>query len=274
MHILFLDESGKPDEKVFALGGVAIRADDWRLTRDRLAAALSEHGWPADRELKWHGCRTGSVPPAVADAAYATLASCPITCFVCLLRPLAGRQSHPELFASSEDTYATALTFLAERFQRFLAEQGSYGLIVLDSRRSELDERMRRFFERLREQGTPYLSFERLIDCLMFAPSHLSTGLQIADLVVGATLAARRRQGDASRWFKQLEPRFARHPARGTIDGVGVKVFPEPAGDRRREAPGRLFDATDQRRPDGTYTSQGDSSGGSSATAAPEASST
>lgn len=272
MHVLFLDESGKPDEKVFALGGVAIRADDWRLTRDRLAAALSEQGWPADRELKWHGCRTGTVPPAVADAVYATLASCPITCFVCLLRPLAGRQSHPELFASGEDTYATALTFLAERFQRFLADQESYGLIVLDSRRSELDERMRRFFERLREQGTPYLSFERLIDCLMLAPSHLSTGLQIADLVVGATLGARRRQGDASRWFKQLEPRFARHPARGTIEGVGIKVFPEPVSGTRLEAPGRLFDATDRRRPGEIYTSR-KGPGGTSASADPRASS-
>jgi len=240
MHLLFLDESGKPDEKRFALGGVAIRADEWRVVRDRLVHAASAAGWPLERELKWHGIRRGLVPGAVADAVFAELAAAPLTCFVCVLRPLAGRRLHPEMFATPEDTYATALMLLAERFQRFLAHSGSYGLIVLDSRRPELHDRTRRFFERLREEGTEYLQFDRLVDCLMFSPSHFSTGLQIADLVVGVTLASRDRLGDASRWWRQLEPRFARHPVRGTIEGVGLKEFPELSRPSR-EAPRNLF---------------------------------
>jgi hypothetical protein len=54
---------------------------------------------------------------------------------------------------------------------------------------------------------------------------HFSLGLQVADLVVGATLAAQRVPGDASRWFKQLLPRFARHPDTGELEGVGLKTF-------------------------------------------------
>jgi len=240
MYLLFLDESGRPEDKSFVLGGIAVRADEWRIVRDRLVDAVTRAGWPADRELKWHGIRKGLVPGKVADAAFAALAASPVTCFACALRPLAGKQRYPEMFATPDDTYATGLMLLAERFQLFLAHQDSYGLIVLDSRRPELDDRMRRFFERLREEGSAYLKFDRLVDCLMFAPSHFSIGLQMADLVVGVTHAGRAHPGEASNWLRQLKPRFARHPARATIDGVGIKEFPElsrPA----REGPRSLF---------------------------------
>jgi Protein of unknown function (DUF3800) len=232
VYLLFLDESGKPDEAMFALGGVAIRADEWETLRERWDHVQAEHEWPRDKEIKWHGTKTGEVPPALADAVYAELAAAPVTCFVTILRPLAGRQAHPELLGSAEDTYATALTFLAERFQRFLARSDSHGVIVLDSRRREVDDRMRRFFDRLQSEGTTYADLDRIVDSLLLGPSHFSLGLQVADLVVGATLAAQRAPGDASRWFKQLLPRFARHPDTGELEGVGLKTFPpRPKGE-------------------------------------------
>lgn len=227
MHLLFLDESGKPSDRMFALGGVAIRADEWDALRRLWDAALVEAGWPLDKELKWSGTRSGEVPPACADAVYAALADAPVTCFVTVLKPLAGRKSHPGLFADDEETYSTALTFIAERFQRFLTREDSYGVIVLDSRRREVDDRMRRFFERLQREGTPYAQLDRLVDSLLLGPSHFSLGLQIADLVVGSALSAQRGPGDGSRWHKQLLPRFARHPDTGEVEGVGLKVFPD-----------------------------------------------
>src|SRR4051794_20474206 len=126
MHILFLDESGLPSDRTFAVGGVAVAADQWAQLRARWTAVLDAYRWPADREAKWHGIRTGAVPPAMADDLFAALADAPITCFVVVLRPLAGRKQRDDLFATDEDTYATALTFLAERFQRFLADRDSH----------------------------------------------------------------------------------------------------------------------------------------------------
>ena len=41
MHLLFLDESGKPDEKTFAVGGVCVEAGDWDVLRQRWQAALA-----------------------------------------------------------------------------------------------------------------------------------------------------------------------------------------------------------------------------------------
>ncbi len=131
-HLLFLDESGKPSDRVFALGGIAVRADRWRTLRDHWISACERHSWPLDKEAKWHGIKTGEVPPALADELFASLASAPITCFVVTLRPLAGRQIDglARFFKDDDTVYATALTFVAERFQRFLTIEDSYGVIV------------------------------------------------------------------------------------------------------------------------------------------------
>lgn len=239
MHILFLDESGTPSERTFAVGGIAVAAHKWAQLRAAWITALTEHRWPADREAKWHGIRTGAVPPPLADRLFAGLADAPITCFVVVLRPLAGRKQRDDLFATDEDTYATALTFLAERFQRFLADRDSHGIMVIDSRRPEVDDRMRRFFERLQRDGTPYQQLDRIVDALFLGPSHYSIGLQAADLVVASTLGAQGEQGDAKRWHKQLLPRFATHPATGAVEGVGMKVYPSRLGPDEPDA--KLF---------------------------------
>jgi hypothetical protein len=252
MHLLFLDESGKPSDRAFALGGVAIRADRWQQLRDGWNAACASCGWPHDKEAKWHGIRSGEVPPELADQLFAALAGAPITCFAVVLRPLAGRQIEglERFFSDEEATYTTALTFIAERFQRFLVEADSYGVIVLDSRQRDVDDRLRRFFDRLQEEGTPFTELDRIVDSLLLGPSHFSLGLQAADLVVASTLAGRQHMGDASRWHKQLLPRFASHPATGKVSGVGLKEFPEkPQGEE--PPPEKLFDmrsgATEQR---------------------------
>ena len=78
MRLLFLDESGQLSErKFFALGGVVIRDVDWHGLRDLWQETLAVHAWPAEREVKWHGIRTGEVPPALADAIVAALARSP-----------------------------------------------------------------------------------------------------------------------------------------------------------------------------------------------------
>src|SRR4051794_27816739 len=99
VYLLFVDESGRPVDKTFAVGGVAMEADAWSVLRERWQQALANHNWPRDKEVKWHSIRTGEVPPALADDVFAALAGVPLSCYVVLLRPLAGRQSHPVFFA-------------------------------------------------------------------------------------------------------------------------------------------------------------------------------
>jgi Protein of unknown function (DUF3800) len=240
VQLLFVDESGTPDEAVFALGGVAVDGDRWTELRDLWTAALAIHRWPHDREIKWHGIVTGQVPPALADELFAALAASPITCFVVILRPRAAQKEAPELVASADLVYATALKFLLERFDRSLSRGDEHGALVIDSRLPDLDDRLRRFYERLQREGTEYVRLDRLVDALLLGPSHHSIGLQAADLVVGSARAARGRLGDASRWQRQLEPRFARHPDTGEVRGVGRVEWPRDPG-RQVDLPGKLF---------------------------------
>ena len=162
VHLLFLDESGQLDQRgLFALGGVAIRDSDWSILRDLWHETLTEQHWPLEREVKWHRIRTGEVPPALADAVVATLGRAPITCYVTLLDLREGPVMFPpetyDYFRSPEDSYSTALMFLAERFHHLLAAEEDVGLIVVDSRFREQDTRLRRFFADLTEAGTPYM---------------------------------------------------------------------------------------------------------------------
>jgi hypothetical protein len=237
MHLLFLDESGQLSERrFFALGGVAIRDSEWPQLRDLWQETLAAHGWPAGKEIKWHGIRTGAVPPALADAIVGMLARSPVRCYVTLLDIELGATEAAGFFATDEDVYATGLMFLAERFQMLIQAADDVGMIVVDSRFREDDARLRRFFADLTQDGTPYSRLDRIVEGLFLGPSHFSIGLQCADLVCAITAAAERGNGQARGYLKMLIPRFAVHPATGELDGVGLKRFPERVRRPREEA--------------------------------------
>lgn len=240
MHLLFLDESGQLSERrLFGLGGVALRDREWHELRDLWQATLALHSWPADREVKWHGIRTGQVPPSLADAIVNALARSPVRCYVTLLDIELGATATPEFFANDEDTYSTGLMFLAERFQLLLEAADDVGMIVVDSRFREDDARLRRFFADLTKDGSPYSRLDRIVEGLFLGPSHYSIGLQCADLICAITVAAERGNSLARGYLKTLLPRFATHPATGELEGVGLKRFPEQV--RRPREDTRLF---------------------------------
>jgi hypothetical protein len=240
VHLLFIDESGQLDQGgFFALGGIAVRDSACVDLRQRWQETLTAHAWPLDKEVKWHGIRTGGVPPALGDALFAMLAAAPVTAFVTLLDQGAGRESHPEHFGSAEDTYSTGLMFLAERFHKLLEAEDDLGLIVADSRFREDDARLRRFFSDLTKDGTPFMQLPRIVEGLFLGPSHHSIGLQCADLVVAMTAHAERGPGLGRGYMRKLMPRYAVHPATGELEGVGLKRFPEQV--RREPGRHRLF---------------------------------
>lgn len=238
MRLLFLDESGRiGQDGLFALGGVAVRAEEWSALRKCWLAPLETHGWDPANEVKWHGIKTGYVPPALADAVVDGLARAPFTAYVTLLDVEAGAEL-PEFFGSAEQTYGTALMFVSERFHHLLEAEDELGLIVADSRHREDDLSLRRYFGALQATGTPYVQLDRIVEGLFLGPSHLSVGIQCADLIVSITAAAERGSAQARGYLKRLLPRFATHPATGELDGVGIKRFPEAP---RKRAASRLF---------------------------------
>ena len=204
-----------------------MRDTDWPALRQVWQETLSEADWPLDREIKWHGIRKDEVPPTLADAIFKALTAAPITAYVTLLDLELGPKLEPDYFGSPEDIYATALMFLAERFHHLLDAEDDLGLIVVDSRFREDDQRLRRFFADLTKDGTPYMQLPRIIEGLFLGPSHYSIGLQCADLIVAMTANAERGPGQGRGYLRKLLPRFAVHPATGELDGVGLKRFPK-----------------------------------------------
>lgn len=78
------------------------------------------------------------MPPPLADAIYAALATSPISCFIIIVKPLGAKQRRPDLFGTREDVYTRSLMWLAERYQRFLSRNDPHGAVVVDSRRPEM----------------------------------------------------------------------------------------------------------------------------------------
>jgi hypothetical protein len=78
----FLDESRAPSDPGFAVGGNAVRDDEWGILRDRWHGTMREHDWPLAKEAKWHATQTGEVPPRLADALFAVVASSPAMRYV------------------------------------------------------------------------------------------------------------------------------------------------------------------------------------------------
>jgi len=164
MYLLFLDESGRLDQHtLFALGGVAVRDADRHQFRDAWHATMRAQHRPLHREVKSHGVRAGTVPPARADAVFGALKSAPVTAYVTLLDLELGRRAYPELFATGDNAYAPALMFLAERFQMLLEQEDDLGIIVADSRFRGEVARLRRFVADLTEDGTPCMTLSRIV---------------------------------------------------------------------------------------------------------------
>ena len=182
--------------------------------------------------------RTGAVPPPLADAVVDALSHAPVTAYVTLLDLERGRE-FPQFFETPQRTYGTALTFVSERFHRLLEQEDDLGVIVADSRHREEDVSIRRYFGALTERGTPFMRLDRIVEGLFLGPSHLSIGLQCADLVVSITAAAERGNSTARGYLKKLLPRFATHPVTGALEGVGLKRFPEQV--QRPRGENRLF---------------------------------
>lgn len=247
MYVLFLDESFSSD--LLAVGGVAVPADQWPALKQRWTDCFGKHVRKRNvAEFKWAESGPGRGGSRLAEGLCDVLASSDVTCFLTLVSPREAAAAAPHLFGSAQATYATSLMFIAERYQRFLDQQDTSGMIVIDQRSPHQDEGLRVFFARLQNDGTPYSGLDRIIDPLLLSPSHHSVGIQAADLVVGPAVAVNRadvaemsdaRRNFATRLYERLLPCFARHPATGEVDGVGIKRFPDD-GD---PPSGKLFQA-------------------------------
>lgn len=132
---------------------------------------------------------------------------------------------------TADDLYWYSYKQLTERFQYYLQDlertvgQRVRGIVVCDNRNAQDDDRLRNLHMDLMAGRRVTMSkYGNLIEGLFIAPSHMSVGIQFADLVAGAVF--RKVKAGDSRFFDQIESAFRRAPT-GKIEGYGLVRFPQ-----------------------------------------------
>jgi hypothetical protein len=247
VHIFFIDESGTPPgyssgkDKYFVIGGLVIPESVWHGVRDAVVGMKVRrqlHG-----ELKWR-----YFAPTNDDAANPMRGMTldqrnevrtelyQIICSVKSIKSLAcvccieAAYQMPSC-CDRDDLYHYTYKPLSERFQYYLQDLSRLvgrmetGIVVADHRGAKDDERFRGAHERLLKKTNVWTSqYPNMIESLFFQPSHLSIGVQLADMVAGAVW--RKYEKGDDRWYKALEPSLRKAPS-GTVEGYGIVKFPK-----------------------------------------------
>jgi hypothetical protein len=247
MQMLFVDESGTPPPPgkldaapLFVLGGIVVPEDFWaKIAADlrRLKAKYEIAG-----EIKWRyfappkGGKThslshldGARKDALRVELYETIKSYRSIRLICVVTHVQSAYGLPYV-NTADDLYWYSYKQLTERFQYYLQDlertvgQRVNGIVICDHRAPQDDERLRELHHRLlvgdREN---FARYSNLIEGLFIAPSHLSVGIQLADMVAGAVF--RKFNAQDERFFSQIEGSFRRSPT-GKVEGYGIVQFP------------------------------------------------
>lgn len=246
--MLFVDESGTPppankveQNPFFILGGVCIPEKYWKSVAISLDSLKEKY--LVKEEIKWrnfshsahknknNGMRhlNDSERECFRDEIYEIIMKHPEIKIICI----ACNTYHAYKTAymnNPEAIYMHCYKSLTERFQYYLQDISKnagtieYGIVVCDHRGSKDDEKLRVHLENLMNaQLSRTADYQNIIGGLFISPSHLSIGIQLSDMVAGATL----------RYFKNKDCRFIkkfirsfRMSPRGEVEGFGVVKLP------------------------------------------------
>lgn len=247
MHLCFVDESGTPAKpgrqspRYFVFGGLVIPEERWHGVRRKLLGLKRQkqyHGevkWryfaPGNNDasnpmLQWNQDQRNDFRESVFEIVTKTKS----------LRIIVGVCDAPLAYTlgsvrQQEDIYFRTYKVVTERFQYLLQditrESGRYtsGIIVADHRNGSQDNKMREQHERLvRDTNQNTSTYENFIESIFLSPSHLSIGIQLADMIAGAVWRFHEHADDT--WLNLIKPAFRRNGL-GVIDGFGVARFPK-----------------------------------------------
>lgn len=249
MQMLFIDESGtsppqnKTDEEPwFVLGGVVIPEESWHKIKNDLElvkkkyAIVGEIKWrffsPPKESAKTHSMSHLSAveKEVLRSDLYSVLKKYKSIKLLGVVTDTKAAYQLPYI-NNSDDLYWYSYKQITERFQYYLQDisrisgQNINGIIICDHRAPKDDKRLQELHSKLLNgHKNSYSNYQNLIEGLFIAPSHLSVGVQFADMVAGAIL--RKFKANDDRFFKQIEDIF-RKSNQGKIDGYGLVKFPK-----------------------------------------------
>ncbi len=240
MHLCFIDESGTPPSSpntkrpYFTLGAVIIKDEEWRGVAAAIRGYCTRH--KIRGELKWRYFsphNSSSESPMLGKSAEERkklslefakiIADSPLTIAACVTDIEAAFQ-----YASvknQQELYHFSYKPLSERFQYFLQDNKSLGIIIADHRGRDNDRLFRAHHDSLlAKSGKAVSGYNRMIEGLLLQDSCHSIGIQLADFVAGAIHRA--YSTEDAEIAKILKPRFRAKPD-GTVQGHGIVHHPK-----------------------------------------------
>lgn len=247
MHLFFVDESGtlaKPGKgsgEHFVLAGVVIPEAVWRPLAEEMSRIKDKYNVVG--EVKWRNFSMSNHDSTnnlaklsqkdryeFRDALYESLTRYKSVKIIAISAHRAKSFEAPYI-KTTDDLYRLCYKQLTERFQYHLQDQGREvgssinGIVIIDHRMSQDDARLRSDHHSLVSTDSEYSSkYKNLIEGLFVAPSHLSVGIQFADIVAGAIYRKIEKQDDHC--YNQIAKAF-RASATGQIEGYGLITWPK-----------------------------------------------
>ena len=237
MQLLFLDESGqitpkdKNHSKYFVIGGVSISENHWH----ELYKDLNEikNKYEITSEIKWryfsphnnediNGLKhlTFEQKNEVRDKIYELIVNYPSIKIFSRIIDIKEAYELPNI-NDPDDLYWYGYKAVIEKFQdhlQNLSEESGLninGVVIIDNRLPCNDDKLRNLHSKLDKE----VQFKNLIEGLYIAPSHLSIGIQLADMVTGAIY--RCYEQNDNKYFRQIQKSIADKIAKQTVDIMG-----------------------------------------------------
>lgn len=202
MHLCFVDESGTPPNRpdprhpYFTLGAVIIQDRCWNEIADDVRGFVTRHRLKG--ELKWryfspHNSSEGNpmlgrnaVERKALSIEFAKLIAASDLTIIASITDVEVAFQYASV-SNQQELYHFAYKPLSERFQYFLQDHKSLGVIIADHRGRDNDRLFRAHHEALTsKQGATNSGYDRFIEGLFLQDSSHSVGVQIADFVAGA----------------------------------------------------------------------------------------
>lgn len=247
MHLCFIDESGsapKPGKigarPFFVIAGVIMHEAQWHGVESDLNKLRGK--FKVAGEIKWRyfgpentdeGNSVAHLSQAERDEFRTELfdivvrrKSIKIVACVCKCEE-AFKKTYVK---SDEDIYLYTYKPISERFQYYLQDVSAtvgdkqLGIMVADHRGTKQDSILRDRHRKLVGADDMHVSaYKNYVEMIFLSPSHLSIGIQLADMVAGAI--ARAYNTSETKWADQIHSSL-RAKSDGSVEGYGLVKFP------------------------------------------------
>ena len=228
MYVMFLDDTGRDNDLVNGVGGFIIEGQLLGQLGSRFTARKQAVGIPEGTEVKWSPPHDSWIRQNLIGAAKskicAELVSLVSELHGSILVALLGTK---ELGEKAAQAKLQCIEFLVERYQYYLQSQSSTGILILDEASSHKENRLLlETCQGFLSRGTRYVQPNRITMNPVTTHSELSPGIQLADLIVGASCCM---CGTNDLPARPVWPQVAACLYRnqhGRASGCGLKAYP------------------------------------------------